>query len=59
MSIQAIKDIIQGSIDVKQQLLADEHLVQQIQTQIIQVSFIQMLLIQLCAKELSLLPSKM
>jgi D-sedoheptulose 7-phosphate isomerase len=31
MSIQAIKDIIQGSIDVKQQLLADEHLVQQIQ----------------------------
>jgi D-sedoheptulose 7-phosphate isomerase len=30
MSIQAIKDIIQGSIDVKQQLLADEHLVQQI-----------------------------
>jgi len=31
MSIQAIKEIIQGSIDVKQQLLADEHLVQQIQ----------------------------
>jgi D-sedoheptulose 7-phosphate isomerase len=31
MSIQAIKDIIQGSIEVKQQLLADEHLVQQIQ----------------------------
>ncbi len=31
MSIQAIKDIIQGSIDVKQQLFADEHLVQQIQ----------------------------
>ena len=30
MSIQAIKDIIQGSIAVKQQLLADEHLVQQI-----------------------------
>ncbi len=31
MSIQAIKEIIQGSIDVKQRLLADEHLVQQIQ----------------------------
>lgn len=31
MSIQAIKEIIQSSIDVKQQLLADEHLVQQIQ----------------------------
>jgi D-sedoheptulose 7-phosphate isomerase len=31
MSIQAIKEIIQGSIDVKQQLLADENLVQQIQ----------------------------
>ena len=31
MSIQAIKEIIQSSIDVKQQLLADDHLVQQIQ----------------------------
>ena len=32
MSIQAITDIIKASIDVKQQLLADEYLVQQIQT---------------------------
>ncbi len=32
MSIQAITDIIKSSIDVKQQLLADESLVHQIQT---------------------------
>ena len=32
MSIQAITDIIKASIDVKQQLLADESLVHQIQT---------------------------
>jgi D-sedoheptulose 7-phosphate isomerase len=32
MSIQAITDIIKASIDVKQQLLANESLVQQIQT---------------------------
>jgi D-sedoheptulose 7-phosphate isomerase len=32
MSIQAITDIIKASIDVKQQLLADESLVQEIQT---------------------------
>ena len=32
MSIQAITDIIKGSIDVKQQLLADESLIHQIQT---------------------------
>jgi D-sedoheptulose 7-phosphate isomerase len=32
MSLQTISDIIQASIDVKKQLLADENLVQQIQT---------------------------
>ena len=32
MSIQAITDIIKASIDVKQQLLADTHLVNQIAT---------------------------
>ena len=32
MSIQAITDIIKASIDVKQLLLTNEYLVQQIQT---------------------------
>ncbi len=41
MSVQAIKDIIQSSIDVKQQLLADDLLVQQIQvaTEVITKAF--------------------
>ena len=38
MSIQAIKDIIHASIDVKQQLLADETLVHQIHTEILILS---------------------